>query len=152
MEEQLRRAASEGNLLTVRRILQQPGVGFNVNEVDENDWTALHNAAYEGHLAIVQAILQANGVNVDPRTLEDCTPLHYACSPHFPNQPQLPIIQALLDAGADPNAAYMFRDTPLHMAIDSSLSHPCSGSTAGRRSQPGTAKLESSDSPTLCMH
>jgi len=112
MEDQLRGAAAGRDLATVRRILQPPP-GVNVNAAGVNGWTALHLAVISGHsdLAIVQAILQVDGVNVDARDYSGRTPLHLASGISDANQ--LPIIQALLEAGADPNVADNIGSTPL---------------------------------------
>ena len=84
-------------------------------------------------MAIVQAILQVEGVNVNARTVTGTTPLHMASRVSDANQ--LPILQALLDAGADPNVADFDGYTPLFsLCHPPRLSHQHSGSTAGRRS------------------
>jgi len=114
MEQQLRNAAVDGDLPTVQRILQQPG-GVNVNAGTQRGLTALHYAAECTVLGIVQAILQVEGVNVNARTMAGCTPLHLACRRSHPNQ--FPIIQALLQAGADPNAADGSGETPMFPAV-----------------------------------
>ena len=114
MEAQLRQAVWRQDLRTVQGILQQP-VGFNdVNATDTIGWTALHSAVFEGHLAIVQAILQVEGVNVHARTVTGCTPLRIASRLSGANQ--LPIIQALLEAGADPHGADIVGERPLFSA------------------------------------
>ena len=125
MERQLRRAVLDQDLPTVRRILQQPGGGFinNVSATDTNGWTALHCAVYRGHLAIVQAILQVEGVNVNVKTVTGKTPLHMVWRASI--RDELPIMQALLEAGANPNAANFGGLTPLFYYTI----HPCSTST-----------------------
>jgi len=114
MEVQLRGLAVRGDLPTVRRILQQ---SVNVNAGNEHGDTALHFAVLKGHIAIVQAILQVDGVNVDSRTLKGHTPLHWAWAYRASIGDRLPIIQALLEAGADPNAADFAGNTPLYCYI-----------------------------------
>jgi len=110
MEAQFRHAAYDGDLPTVQWILQQPG-GVNVNEGTVLGLTALHFAVYSGHLAIVQAILQVEGVNVNVTAIPGTrTPLHWV---RVDSSNARLMTQALLDAGADPNAADDDGETPL---------------------------------------
>jgi len=63
---------------------------------------------------IVQAILQVDGVNVNARTMTGLTPLHF--STYDTSSNAVLVTQALLEAGADPNAAGDGRETPLFWA------------------------------------
>ena len=107
MEEQLHRAVAAndfaGRCDGSFRHHHQPGAVVNVNanvglEEDELSQSALHLAAQAGPLVtMVEVILQAPGVNVDVRDFGGATPLDVACGNLC-----LPIVQALLEAGADP--------------------------------------------------
>ena len=116
----LLQAVEEDDLPTVRWILQQPGVDVNALIVLRDNvtrMTALHFAAIKGHLAIVRALLQASDVAVDARDSLGLTPLHRATAVAEDYSRWLPIVQALLEAGADPNAVHPDGGTPLLAAI-----------------------------------
>jgi len=115
MEEQFLDAIFEEDLPTMRQILQQPVGGFNVNAAGQDGTTVLHfTVIHDLGVAIIQAILQADGVNANARTATGCTPLHFFYRLSSANQ--VPIIQAMLDAGADPNVADADGDSPLFFA------------------------------------
>jgi ankyrin repeat protein len=73
-ETLLQKAASQGNLETVRLLLTNSAA---VNGLKEGDHTALHFASFRGHNAMVELLL-ANGANPNASTMSGVTPLHLA--------------------------------------------------------------------------
>ena len=118
MEERLIEAAQQNDLPALLRILQQPGIDVNWRGPPFGD-TALHYGVRQGSIEIVGAILRSDGVDVNVRNALGLYPLHYACGTDAieDHQRALVIIQALLDAGANPNSANFHGRTPLVYAI-----------------------------------
>src|SRR2546423_1673584 len=123
-EKALIAAAVGGDLAKVRELLGN-GVPVDARTVDmyplgpEWDVTPLMCAAAKGHLDIVRALLEA-GAEVSAACQGNkadggsgSTALHHALL-----RGQAQTAEALLDAGADPNAVGRYARTPLTCAID----------------------------------
>jgi ankyrin repeat protein len=83
--------------------------GAEIDAIDGTGRWLLRNAAEEGNLAFVQALLKL-GARADTNNI-GATALHSATS-----NDHLEVMRALLDAGADPNAADVDEWTPLNYA------------------------------------
>lgn len=106
--EAFRKAALDGKLRVIEVCLKD---NLDVNEKDNNGFTALAMAAYNGHTKVVKLLLK-NGAEVDIRDSKGMTPLIHACSGPFAET-----ATTLLDAGADINAVDNGEGfTPLMMA------------------------------------
>merc|ERR1711991_856615 len=64
-------------------------------------------------LPMVEALLGAKGIDTEVRTMSGATPLYMACQNGFNG-----IVQALLQAGADPNACRDDGASPLLVAAE----------------------------------
>jgi hypothetical protein len=108
------RAAAQlgfGGVSPVSAAQLMPGTSkVNVNEVDTNGNTALHDAATFGTEGLVQALVGA-GVSVDARNASGSTALHVAA---IFDQPAA--VGRLIAAGADVNARNAAGYTPLMFA------------------------------------
>lgn len=90
-------------------------------EIDENGMTPLHRASLVGDLKAVRSLIAAgarvndrveDGFSEDASVLQGDTALHLAAAGGF-----TPVVEALLDAGADVNAANGIGQTGLHNAV-----------------------------------
>lgn len=81
--DQLVRAAAQGHLDTVQRLLD--GVSRSKVDMRSGGKTALQVAAHQGHTAIVRLLLHA-GASVNASDNDGDTCLHYAA---FGNQPEV---------------------------------------------------------------
>jgi ankyrin repeat protein len=66
------------------------------------DWKPLHAAAYNADLEAVSRLL-AEGARVDERDDQGMSALHWSCFRGIVGD-QPPVVRALIEAGADPNA------------------------------------------------
>jgi hypothetical protein len=103
---------------------RQAAVSYFIDEIKHYMYggdTALHIAAAAYRSALVRELVAA-GAAVDATNRRRQQPLHYAAdggprAPHWNPRAQAATIAALIDAGADPNAADTGGVTPLHRAV-----------------------------------
>ena len=88
------KCSSEGNLNKAMS-LYASAEGIDIDETDEDGWSALFHACGEGNLKIVEFLLE-NKATIDLRDPFQCTPLFWAA---FNNRRD--VVKALLLAGAD---------------------------------------------------
>lgn len=93
-EEQLRKAAAEGNVLRVQTFLEQ---GVGTQAADEQGMTPIFMAAKNGHRDVV-ALLLERGDSVNPTRQDGITPLFLAGQ-----ERRLDVLALLLEKGADVN-------------------------------------------------
>jgi len=104
MEAELFRAASSGNLDTVRDLL---GRGANIEAKDNHGRTSLIIASEKGRLDVVRKLLD-RGANIAATENDGNTALIQASS-----MGKLDVVRELLGRGADVNAANRFGETSL---------------------------------------
>ncbi|MBL6622005.1 MAG: ankyrin repeat domain-containing protein [Rickettsiales bacterium] len=104
LNEQLLRAAKDGNSEEVKRLLEAKA---DVNAKDVDGQTPLQFAAEYGHTGIAAALIAAEA-NVNAKARYGITPLHLAARNGHTN-----IVQELIAKGADVNAKNNIGYTPL---------------------------------------
>ncbi|KAK9759062.1 Mind bomb SH3 repeat domain [Popillia japonica] len=106
--DQLVRAAAQGQLESVKRILED--LVPNMVDARSGGKTPLQVAAHQGHVAIVRELL-SKGADVNASDNDGDTCLHYAA---FGNQPE--VVDLLIGAGASLNTSNRSGCTALHIA------------------------------------
>ncbi|XP_023670422.1 ankyrin repeat and SOCS box protein 5-like isoform X3 [Paramormyrops kingsleyae] len=102
----LHEAASQGRLLTVRKLISQ---GCNVNVLTIDHVSPLHEASLSDHVACAKALIEA-GANVNVTSIDGVTPLYNACS-----SDSVRCAEALLENGAKFQVG-LFQPSPIHVA------------------------------------
>jgi ankyrin repeat protein len=87
------------------------------------DLTPLMSAAASGDLKAVQDLI-AKGANVRERTKTGETALYEAIDRQNPDEDNLPIVAALLKAGADPNEVEVFSTSTLVTSLTAEYGNP----------------------------
>jgi ankyrin repeat protein len=116
LEEDLREAAYQGNLLKVKELLEK-GVDFKKTGLFQD--TALHNAAQQGHAAVCEELIKA-GSDLEAPDKSLKTPLHWACE-----NGHVDACRALLDGGANIQAEVTAGATSLHLAAQGKKTEVC---------------------------
>eukprot|EP00112_Aurelia_sp_Birch-Aquarium-sp1_P015987 Seg3585.3 transcript_id=Seg3585.3/GoldUCD/mRNA.D3Y31 product="Transient receptor potential cation channel subfamily A member 1-like" protein_id=Seg3585.3/GoldUCD/D3Y31 len=137
------KAARDGNVEAIQELIdtiRKPDLDpkqvekilkYKLDKKDRNDYTAMHYAVRYGHGQIVQVLIDA-GADVNASGDDGTQPIHLA-SRHMraarperislsinqvasPARHTIPILQILLNGGADCNAGDAYMQTPLHYA------------------------------------
>jgi cytohesin len=112
-EDELRSAASDGDVARVRTLIE---AGADVNHTDAKGYTVLTEAAAgdeaDSSEAIVRALIEA-GADVN-KAEEDAWPPLLVAATHGHEA----VVRALIDAGADVNKKVKYGYTPLSRATD----------------------------------
>jgi euchromatic histone-lysine N-methyltransferase len=108
----LHKAVENGSLEAVKACLKSKKC--DINELDQNHWTALHCAANARQLQICKLLL-SKGADPSITTSNNATALHFV-SRMKDHALLLQVLKALVDKGADVNHPNVHAETPLHEA------------------------------------
>uniref|UniRef100_A0A8C8JJ55 RING-type E3 ubiquitin transferase n=1 Tax=Oncorhynchus tshawytscha TaxID=74940 RepID=A0A8C8JJ55_ONCTS len=124
INEELVKAAANGDLAKVEDILKRPDVdvsdpciqhSFRIYllqiEIDKDGDRAVHHASFGDEGSVIE-VLQRGGADLNARNKRRQTPLHIAV-----NKGHLQVVKTLLDFGCHPSLQDSEGDTPLHDAI-----------------------------------
>lgn len=103
-------AAKNGDVATVKAMLDRYPELADARENSMFELTALHGAAYKGEVEVARLLI-SRGADVNARASDGNTPLVEAATHN-----RLDMVKLLLDSGADVNAANDRGDIPLHWA------------------------------------
>jgi len=121
----LKIACHEGHTAAAKVLLE---AGASASLVDSYGKTPLYDVCYWNHTDLVKLLLKyTSSTSIHIRTIVGFMPLHSACMISYtgwnaatPESSKAPIVQMLLDAGADINATIphqIWRNCPLVMAF-----------------------------------
>ena len=116
MSDRLRDAVWEGNLLEVRRLIEDEG--DDPHKRDRWGRTALELSCTLYHLNLVKYLIEEQ--NCDPNSVDehDCIPLHYSCSRRNWNDLQMDVVKYLIETcHCDPMSVDKEGRTPFHWAV-----------------------------------
>ena len=108
-KKDLFKCAVEGDLEGLKKIIEVEK--FDIDETDDDGWTALHHSCWNGKNQVVLYLLET-GAKIDAKKNYGQTPLHLASYKGHEET-----VKLLLERGANIDAKDMHGKTPLHLAL-----------------------------------
>ena len=115
---ELHEAAMNGEVEIVKRLVNDKNINKTIEIEKDRPLTLLHTACHFGNLEVVEALLNVEGVKTDLVEGDGRTPLHLVAFSQFHKDTTLPIIQLLLNNGANINAVDKYGNNALHLATN----------------------------------